>query len=57
MWKEFLKTLKKNLGEYHDLYLKSHVLLLIDVSENFRKMCLKIYQSNLVKVISASGLA
>ena len=33
----------KKLGEYDDLYLKNDILLLGDVSKNFRKMFLKIY--------------
>ena len=41
----------KNLGEYHD------TLLLDDVFENFRKMCLKIYQLDPAKFLSAPGLA
>ena len=33
-----------NLGEYHDLYVQSDTLLLSDVFENFRNMCLNIYE-------------
>ena len=47
----------KHLGEYHDLYLKSETLLLVDVFKNFRKICLKIYELDPVKFLSASGLA
>ena len=45
------------LGEYHDLYLKSDVLLLVNVFGNFRKMCLKIYELDPLKFISVPGLA
>ena len=47
----------QNLGEYYDLYLKSDVLLLADVFENLQKICLKIYELDPVKFLSAPGLA
>ena len=47
----------KNLGKYHYLYLKSDKLLLADVFENFRKMCLKIFHLDPVKLLSAPELA
>ena len=45
----------KNLGEYHDLYVQSDTLLLAGVSENFRNMCLKIYELDSAKFLSAPG--
>ena len=33
----------RNCSNYHDLYIKSDTLLLADVFENFRNMCLDIY--------------
>ena len=40
MWKVFEI---KSLGEYHDLYSKTDVLLVCDVFEKFVSVCLKYY--------------
>ena len=47
----------KNLGKYYDLYVQSNTLLLPEIFENFRNMCLKIYKSYPAKFHSAPGLA
>ena len=46
----------KNLGEHHDLYIQSDTLL-ADAFENFRNMCLKIYELDPTNFLSAPGLA
>ena len=52
--KEFVKILKQNnLGEYHDLYVQSNT----DVFENFRNMCLEIYELDPARFFTAPGLA
>ena len=47
----------KNLGEHHDLYVKSDTLILVDVCNNFWNMCLEIYGSELGHFLSAPELA
>ena len=52
------KSIKlENLGDYHDLYVKSDTLLLADVFENFRDMCLKEYELDPAHFLSLPGLA
>ena len=46
-----------NIGEYHDLYVQSDTLLLADVFDNFKNMCLKMHELDPAKVLSAPGLA
>ena len=47
----------KELGENHDLHIKSNTLLLSDVFENFWNMCLDIYELAPLKFLAAPVLA
>ena len=52
------KTFKlNNLGDYHDLYVRSDTLLLAHVFENFRKACIKNYDLDPAHFVSLPGLA
>ena len=46
-----------NMGEYHDLYLKSDILLLADVFENFRRTCLEYYKLDPCHYFTSPGLS
>ena len=54
VWKEFEL---KNMGDFHDLYLKTDVLLLADVMENFRKLCEKHYGLDPAHFFTVPGMA
>ena len=41
------------LGEYPNLYVQSNTLLLADIFENFRNMCLEINELDPAKLLSA----
>ena len=47
----------ENLGDYHDLYVLSDTLLLADVFNNFRDMCIKEYELDPAHFLSLPGLA
>ena len=53
----FNKFKLNNLGDYYDLYVQSDTLLLADVFENFRDMCLKEYELDPAHFLSLPGLA
>ena len=54
VWTEFGL---EDLGEYHDLYLRMDVILLENVFEAFRKVCLKNYGLDPAHFYTAPGLA
>ena len=45
------------MEDYHDLYLKSDVLILADVLENFRKTCNEYYNLDPAHYFSCAGFA
>ena len=47
----------ENLGDCHDLYVPSDTLLLADVFNNFRDMCIKEYELDPAHFLSLPGLA
>ena len=53
----FNKFKLNNLGDYHDLYVQSDTLLLADVFENFRDMCLKEHELDPAHFLLLPGLA
>ena len=53
----FKKFKLENLGEYHDLYVQSDTLLLADVFENSRNICIKVYEIDPAHFLLAPGSA
>ena len=53
VWKEFGI---RNMGEYHDLYLKTDVILLANVFKEFRRVCMENYGLDPAHFYTAPGL-
>lgn len=54
VWNEFNV---KTLGEYSDIYLKTDVLILCDIFESFRKLCMETYDLDPAYYYTVPGLA
>ncbi|GBM66443.1 hypothetical protein AVEN_266969-1 [Araneus ventricosus] len=54
VWKSFNI---ENLGDYQDLYVKTDVILLVDVFENFRKLTQNFYHLDAAHMLTSPGLA
>ena len=52
VWNEFGL---KNMGDYHDLYLEIDVILLANIFESFRKVCLDNYGLDPAHFYTAPG--
>ena len=59
VWKRITPKNDKTttLGDYHDVYLKTDVLLLADVFESFRETCMEHYGLDPAHFYTAPGLA
>ena len=55
--KVFNKFNIKNLGEYHDLYVQSDTILLADICESFRNLCIETYKLDPAYFLPLPGLA
>ena len=53
----FKNRINKHLGDYYDFYIQSDTLLPAEVFENFRNMCIKVYELDPAHFLSAPGLA
>ena len=54
VWKTFSM---ETMGDYHDLYLKTDVLLLADCFENFRETCIQNYDLDPAHYYTTPGLS
>ena len=54
VWKEFGI---RNLGDYHNLYLRTDVILLANIFEAFRNTCLEHYKLDPAHFYASPGLA
>ena len=54
VWKEFGC---KTLGDYHDIYLKTDVLILTDIWTRFRETSMKHYKLDPSHYVSAPALS
>ena len=54
VWRDFEI---RNLEEYHDLYLRTDVILLANVFKSFRRVCLDNYGLDPAPFYTAPGLA